>query len=295
MQMLEEDFITRAAASAEAGLFAVFGHPVAHSLSPRIHAAFSRQLGIALDYRAIEAGSGEFADALATFARQGGRGANVTLPLKQQAAKLCTSLSARARAADSVNTLVRQGDGWHGDSTDGAGLIRDITGRHRLFARGRRTLLLGAGGAARAVAFTLMDNGISELTIANRTPERADALADALGRPALVNTRYWDDLGNWGGFDLIINATSAGHEAAPLNLPASVVAARAICYDLSYGKASFNFLAWARSVGAEHALDGLGMLVEQAAESFEIWHGQRPDTDPIYAELRAYVPGDAND
>jgi shikimate dehydrogenase len=295
MQMIEEESASLTSAQGGPGLCAVFGQPIAHSLSPRIHAAFSRQLSIPLDYRPIEASAEEFVGALAAFAERGGRGANVTLPLKQHAARLCLSISERARLADSVNTLVRRGEGWHGESTDGAGLIRDITGRHRLYVRGRRTLLLGAGGAARAVAFALLDAGISELTIANRTSEHADTLADAIGQPERVHTRYWNDLGNWGGFDFVVNATSAGHSNAPLGLPASLLAARAICYDLSYGKASFGFLAWARSVGAEHALDGLGMLVEQAAEAFEIWHGHRPETDAIYAELRTYLPGDSED
>lgn len=295
MQMIRDEPGILAAAKGGPGLYAVFGQPIAHSLSPRIHAAFSRQLSIPLDYRPIESSAEDFVGALAAFAERGGRGANVTLPLKQHAARLCLSISERARQADSVNTLVRHGEAWHGESTDGAGLIRDITGRHRLYVRGRRTLLLGAGGAARAVAFALMDAGVSELTISNRTPEHADALADAIGNPELVNTRYWNDLGNWGGFDLVINATSAGHSDASLALPSSLLASRAICYDLSYGKPAFGFLAWARSVGAESAIDGLGMLVEQAAEAFEIWHGQRPETDPIYAELRAYLPGDSED
>lgn len=277
--------------------FAVFGQPIAHSLSPRIHAAFAHGLGIALEYRAIEASMESFVIDLSRFGAEGGNGANVTLPLKQQAASLCLTLSERAQRANSVNTLVRHGEGWHGDTTDGAGLVRDLTARHELDVRERRTLLLGAGGAARGVAYALLDAGIGELTIANRTPERADALADAIGEPERVNTRYWDDLGEWGAFDLVINATAAGHSAtaSPLKLPASLVAPRAICYDLSYGTAAFGFLAWARSVGATHALDGLGMLVEQAAESFQICNGERPDTQAVYAELRAYVPGDAED
>ncbi|MBL0162398.1 MAG: shikimate dehydrogenase [Xanthomonadales bacterium] len=295
MQIIEEKSADLIDTQGGPGRYAVFGKPIAHSLSPRIHAAFSRQLSIPLEYQAIEASAEEFVGALATFAAAGGRGANVTLPLKQHAARLCLSVSERARQADSVNTLVRRGEGWHGESTDGAGLVRDITGRHGLYVRGRRTLLLGAGGAARAVAFALLDAGVSELTISNRTPEHADTLADAIGQPERVQTRYWTDLGNWGGFDLVINATSAGHSNQSLGLPASLLAARAICYDLSYGKASFGFLAWARSVGAEHAIDGLGMLVEQAAEAFDIWHGQRPETDAIFAELRAYLPGDAED
>ena len=275
--------------------FAVFGQPIAHSLSPRIHAAFARQAGIELEYRAIEASLDSFVAELARFADQGGRGANVTLPLKQHAARLCLELSERARRADSVNTLVRHGHGWHGDSTDGAGLVRDITGRHGLDLRERRTVLLGAGGAARAVAFALLDAGIGEMVIANRTPERADALADAIGQPQRVVTRYWNDLGDWGGFDLVVNATAAGHGDTGLRLPSSLLAPRALCYDLSYGKAAIGFLAWARSAGAENAIDGLGMLVEQAAESFALWHGQRPDTTAVYADLRAYVPGDAED
>ena len=275
--------------------FAVFGQPIAHSLSPRIHAAFARALSIPLDYRAIEASVDTFVVELARFAADGGLGANFTLPLKPHAAQLCLDLSTRARRANSVNTLVRHGEGWHGDTTDGAGLLRDLTGRHQLDVRERRTLLLGAGGAARGVAFALLDAGIAELTIANRTPERADALADAIGMPERVHTRYWNDLGEWGSFDLVVNATAAGHGGAALQLPSSLLSSRTLCYDLSYGKAAFGFLAWARSVGAGHAIDGLGMLVEQAAEAFELWHGERPDTSAIHGELRAYVPGDAED
>ncbi len=282
-------------ASTEPLSFAIFGQPITHSLSPRIHAAFARQSGIHLEYRAIEASAESFVVELARFASAGGRGANVTLPLKTLAARLCMSLGERARRADSVNTLVRAGAGWHGESTDGIGLVRDITARHQLDLRERRTLLLGAGGAARAAAFALIDAGIAELTIANRTPERADALADAIGTPERVHTRYWDDLGQWGAFDLVVNATSAGHGNRGLHLPRSLVGPRTLCYDLSYGKAAIGFLAWARSAGAQAALDGLGMLVEQAAEAFALWHGQRPDTEAVHAELRKYVPGDAED
>jgi shikimate dehydrogenase len=295
MKLVDDDFAPLAA-SPRIAQYAVFGHPVAHSLSPRIHASFARQLSIALEYRAIDAPPEHLATSLAEFFEAGGDGANITLPHKQSVAKLCHSLSDRARRADSVNTLIRRGDGWHGDTTDGAGLIRDITGRYQLDLRGRRTLLLGAGGAARAAAFALLDAGVAELVISNRTAERADALADAIGLPERVRTRYWADLGNWGAFELVVNATSAGHqEDASLDLPSSLLAPRALCYDLSYGKAAFGFLAWARSAGAGNAIDGLGMLVEQAAEAFELWHGRRPETDAIYDELRSYVPGNAGD
>jgi shikimate dehydrogenase len=266
--------------------FAVFGHPVAHSLSPRIHAAFARQAGIALDYVAIDAAPEAFADALQRFAADGGNGANVTLPLKEIAFALCTTNSARALRAGAVNTLVRDGDGWRGDNTDGSGLLRDLGDRHGIDLRERRTLLLGAGGAARGVAPALVDAGIGELFIVNRDTARADALVDALGQPGRVHSRYYDDLRGLGEFDLIINATSAARGSGLPSLPTGLVGRRTACVDLSYGEAAIPFLAWARSAGAHDAIDGLGMLVEQAAESFALWHGVRPDTDGIHAALR---------
>ena len=268
--------------------YAVFGHPVAHSLSPRIHAAFGRQAGIAVDYRAIDVLPGDFAEALAEFAAHGGAGANVTLPLKQAAFDLCEDVTERARRAGAINTLVRNGDTWHGDNTDGAGLVRDLTGRQGLDLRARRTLLLGAGGGARGVAPALLDAGIGELFVVNRTPERADALADALGQPGRVHPRYLDDLAALGEFDLILNATSATREGQLPPLPRSLVGRRCAAVDLSYGEAAIAFLAWARAAGCHDAVDGLGMLVEQAAESFARWHGVRPETDAVYADLRAH-------
>ena len=265
--------------------YAVFGHPVAHSLSPRIHAAFGKQTGIALEYAAIDAAPENFAAAVAAFAQDGGRGANVTLPHKQAAAGLCASLSERARRAGAVNTLVRLDDGWSGDNTDGAGLIRDLTARHGLDLRGRRTLLLGAGGAARGVAPALLDAGIGDLYIVNRDPKKADALADLLGQPGRVHPRYFDDLARHGSFDLIVNATSAARSGGMPDLPTALIDSRTACVDLSYGEAAIPFLAWARAARAHNAIDGLGMLVEQAAESFQLWHGVRPDTDPVHAEL----------
>jgi shikimate dehydrogenase len=265
--------------------YAVFGHPVAHSLSPRIHAAFGKQAGIALDYASIDAPPEGFTDALAAFAAHGGAGANVTLPHKEAAFALCAQVSDRARRAGAVNTLIRAGDGWAGDNTDGLGLVRDLTDRHGLDLRSRKTLLIGAGGAARGVAPALLEAGIGELYIVNRNPARADALVDALGEPGRVHSRYWDDLANLGAFDFIVNATSAGREESQLKLPFSIVAPRALAVDLSYGEAAIPFLAWARAAGATHAIDGLGMLVEQAAESFLLWHGVRPDTRKVFAEL----------
>ena len=264
--------------------FALIGHPVSHSLSPRIHAAFARQAGVPMDYVAID--TEDFARALHEFAQAGGTGANVTLPYKQQAATACSELTARARRAGAVNTLVRHGDAWRGDNTDGAGLVRDLTGRHRLDLRGRRTLLLGAGGGGRGVAPALLDAGIGDLFIVNRNSERADALADTLGEPGRVHPRYFSDLPALGEFDLILNATSAAREQGLPTLPMSLVGRRTTAVDLSYGEAAIAFLSWARAAGCHDAIDGLGMLVEQAAESFHAWHGAHPETDAIYAELR---------
>jgi len=268
--------------------YAVFGHPVAHSLSPRIHALFAKQAGLVISYEAIDAAPGEFSAAVAQFSATGGQGANITLPHKEAALALCEQLSARARSAGAVNTLIRSAHGWTGDNTDGAGLVRDLTERNALDLRGRRTLLLGAGGAAHGVAPALLDAGIGDLYIVNRHPEKADALADRLGQPGRVHSRYWNDLATLGAFDFIINATSAGREQNAVVLPFGIVTPRTLAVDLSYGEAAIGFLAWARGAHCAQAIDGLGMLVEQAAESFLCWHGLRPETDSVYAELSSH-------
>ena len=270
-----------------AARYAVFGQPIAHSQSPRIHAAFARAQGIALDYRAIDASPQDFAAALEAFAADGGVGANVTLPHKEAAFALCATTTSRAQRAGAVNTLLRKGERWHGDNTDGIGLVRDLTGRHGLDLRGRRVLLLGAGGAARGVAPALLDAGILELVVVNRSPERADALADAMNEPGRAISAYWDALRELGDFELVINATSAGRgEGGAFQLPLSLVNSLTTAVDLNYGEAAIAFLAWARAASCRNSFDGLGMLVEQAAESFQLWHGVRPDTNEVYAELR---------
>jgi len=271
--------------------FAVFGHPISHSLSPLIHQAFAQQFGIALDYRAIDAPADTFAAAVKQFFEQeGGRGANVTLPHKAAAYALANERTEAATHVGTANVLTRQADGrLVAHNTDGAGLVRDLTDRHGLDLRGHDALLLGAGGAARAVAWSLFEAGAQTLTIVNRSPQAADVVADAIGEPARVHTRYWEDLGSIGSFDLIVNATSAGTLGQSLTLPFALAGARAVCYDLGYGKSAFGFLAWARAAGALHAYDGLGMLVEQAADAFELWHHKRPDTEPVYQHLKAHI------
>ncbi|WP_243040524.1 shikimate dehydrogenase [Dyella sedimenti] len=270
-----------------AGQFAVFGHPIGHSLSPQIHQAFAHQFGLELGYRTIDAAPEAFEAAVRAFFAEGGRGANVTLPHKAAALALADESSEAARRAGAANVLTAlPGGRLAAHNTDGDGMVRDIAERHSVDLRGHTALLLGAGGAAHGVAWALLDAGVRTLTIVNRTPESADALADAIGDPARAHTRYWEDLAELGAFDLIVNATSAGVLGKSLDLPFAIVGNRALCYDLSYGQAAMDFLAWARTAGARFAFDGLGMLVETAADAFELWHGQRPDTDPVYARLR---------
>ena len=267
--------------------FAVFGHPISHSLSPQIHRAFAQQFGIELDYRAIDAAPDDFAAAVQRFFGDGGRGANVTLPHKAAAFALANRHSEAATRVGSANVLTRLADGGlAAHNTDGDGLVRDLTERHDVDLRGHTALLLGAGGAARGVAWNLLDAGVDTLTIVNRSPNAADELADAIGVPARAHTRYWEDLADIGSYDLIVNATSAGVLGAALQLPFSLIGARALCYDLSYGAAAGSFLAWAQASGARYAFDGLGMLLETAADAFELWHGQRPDTESVYQLLR---------
>lgn len=272
-----------------AARYAVIGHPVAHSLSPRIHQAFARQTGVALDYQRIDCPPEQLGDQVAAFATSGGSGLNVTLPHKRAAYELCTELGPTAQRCGVVNTMTRIDGGWRGHNTDGSGLVRDLTERRRQDLRGRKVLLIGAGGVAHGVAPALLDAGVSALFIVNRTDARTDALADLLADPARVHPRYFADVADLGPFDLVINATSMGHEGlagAPLQLPGGMLTPRTDVVDLSYGRAAVGFLAWARAAGADRLFDGLGMLVEQAADSFGIWHGKRPDTDEVFEALR---------
>jgi shikimate dehydrogenase len=266
--------------------YAVFGHPISHSLSPAIHRLFGEQCGIAVEYVAIDAAPENFADAVHRFLATA-HGANVTLPHKAAAFALADERSATATRAGSANMLTRRPDGrLVAHNSDGAGLVRDLIERQRCVLHGRRVLLLGAGGAARGVAWDLLDAGVEELTIANRTADTAAALAGALG-VTRARARYWEDLADLGSFDLIVHATSAGVLGQPLPLPRALVNPQTVGYDLSYGNGAQDFLRWVREAGAKAACDGLGMLVEQAADAFALWHGPRPLTDPVYANVRA--------
>lgn len=265
--------------------YAVIGNPVAHSKSPWIHAEFARQTRQALDYGRIEAPLDGFARVLDEFRAAGGRGANVTLPFKDQAYLYCRdSVTDRAREVGVVNTLVFKDGGAGGeilgDNTDGVGLLRDLTVNLGRVIAGARVLLMGAGGAAQGVLAPLLAARPQRLVVANRTADKARALAQRYA--AAKGVGYPDLRGEQ--FDLLINATSAGLADAAPPLPAGVFAPGALAYDMVYGRDT-PFLALARAAGAA-AQDGSGMLVEQAAESFLVWRGLRPDTAPVLAALR---------
>jgi shikimate dehydrogenase len=261
--------------------YAVFGHPIAHSKSPLIHAAFARQTGQDMTYQAILAPLDGFTDSVAAFAAAGGRGANVTVPFKEAACKLAERLSSRAQRAGAVNTLRFDADGMLGDNTDGAGLVADLTRNLRCALAGKRILLLGAGGAARGVVEPLLDQSPAEFVIANRTVRRAQDLADLFDR----GTRAcgFDEVDT--PFDVVVNATAASLAGELPPLSPRIFTAHTLAYDMMYGSDT-PFLAFARRHGAATA-DGLGMLVEQAAAAFYLWRGVRPDTAPVIASLRA--------
>lgn len=260
--------------------YAVFGHPIAHSKSPAIHAAFARQTGHDLTYEARLAPLDGFAEAIAAFRDAGGRGANVTVPFKEEAYRLASRRTPRAQAAGAVNTLLFEADGLLGDNTDGAGLVRDLVSNLGVRLEGATVLLLGAGGAARGVIAPLVEAGVAKLVIANRTADKAHALAGRFGAP--VEGQALDSVHD--AFDVVVNATSASLGGQALPLDESVFAARTLAYDMMYGQDT-AFLAQARARGARTA-DGLGMLVEQAAEAFFVWRGVRPETAPVIASLR---------
>jgi shikimate dehydrogenase len=264
--------------------YAIIGNPIAHSRSPEIHAAFARQTGEDLQYERLLAPLDGFAAALAAFRAGGGRGLNVTLPFKGEAYRLATQATVRAREAEAANTLRFDAAGVYGDSTDGVGLVRDLAANLAISIAGRRVLLVGAGGAARSVIAALLEAGPKELVVVNRTVERAAALeAQFAGR---VRGAGYATLPRH-GFDLVINASSAGLAGEAPPLPGSAFAPGAAAYDMVYGKGETPFLRLARRSGATRLADGLGMLVEQAAESFFVWRGVRPATAPVLAMLRA--------
>lgn len=272
--------------------YAVFGNPIGHSRSPRIHALFAAQTWQDIRYEAILAPTDGFAEAVNAFIASGegrARGANVTVPFKEEAFRLATRRSARAEAAGAVNTLSFEADNIIGDNTDGAGLVRDLKHTLGCDPAGLRILLLGAGGAARGVILPLLLENPAELVIANRTEATAARLALEFSRlPACAVAVKPEGSGfpdlDGRQFDLVINATSTGLSGAVLPTPSSIFAPRCVAYEMVYGRET-PFMLQAGAAGARVA-DGLGMLVEQAAEAFFVWRGVRPDTAPVMAALK---------
>lgn len=273
--------------------YAVIGFPVHHSRSPFIHERFAKQTGQLMSYGRIESPSGSFEADARTFFEQGGRGLNVTLPHKQPAAVLSDDLTPRAQTAGAVNTLIVQPNGrLLGDNTDGPGLARDLLNNLGVTIAGRRVLLIGAGGAARGVLAPLLGLRPAELVIANRTADRARELAAAFQRLGECRGCGFDQL-TGGPYDLIINATSASLTGEAPQVPPGMAGARSFCYDMVYANEDTSFIRWAQAQGAARMAMGLGMLVEQAAESFHAWRGVRPDTASVLAALKAEIEREA--
>lgn len=267
--------------------YAVLGNPVAHSKSPWIHARFASQTGQAISYTRMLVEIGGFAEAMTGFWRGGGRGANVTVPFKEEAWRWVGRRSDRAERAGAVNTVVLQKNGQSlGDNTDGVGLVRDLALNHGVGLEGLRVLILGAGGAARGVLAPLMAENPASLAVANRTVAKGNALAREFAALGDIEATGFADLSG-SQFDLIINATAAGLSGEVPPLQPQILAPEACCYDMVYGDRPTAFVQWGLAHGAAKSLDGLGMLVEQAAESFLVWRGVRPDTQAVIAALRA--------
>ncbi len=264
--------------------YCVFGNPIGHSKSPLIQSAFARQTGQDMEYTAVLAPVDGFADMVDEFIASGGRGANVTVPFKQEAFQLVTRLTPRAELAGASNTLIFTGDEVVGDNTDGVGLLRDITINLRYPVAGKRILILGAGGAARGVVGPLLEAGAISVTVANRTVPRAKSLSEHFAHLGDVIGCGYDELAGH-SFDIVINATSASLTGTMPPLPDGIFAPGSLAYKMMYGLGDTPFRAFARSQGAAVISEGLGMLVEQAAESFYVWRGVRPDCAPVMAML----------
>jgi len=269
--------------------YCVVGNPIEHSLSPQIHQAFAAETGEVMTYEKVRVEQTGFADFLKDFVDSGGKGLNITVPFKVEAFKAATQLNELAEIANAVNTLSIEGEDITGFNTDGLGFIRDLSYRHGFQLAGKSVLILGAGGACRGIMEPLLRTNPAKVTIANRTLANAQALCElfsdrrAYDSPSCVDISELAET-DAGTYDLVVNSTSLGLLADGITLPANLVK-RAFCYDMSYGDKA-AFARWAKNHGALISVDGLGMLVEQAAESFNIWRKVMPSTDEIYQSLR---------
>ncbi len=265
---------------------ALFGRPIKSSLSPPIHRMFADQFGLDIEFQRIETGADGFPEALENFRLGGGTGCNVTLPLKREAWQLSADSSAEVRQAQAANTLIYQpSSGWFAHNTDGAGLVADLTGNHRVDLEGQRLLVLGAGGAAAGILGSLLAGKPRQVVLVNRNLERAGILAKRFDPLAGIDVTSWMDLPGMGSFDLVINATSLGHQGEAPPLQPSIFTEGSVCYDLNYYKASRPLKRLCENMGQTY-IDGLGMLVEQAAKSFSIWTGKHPDSRVVIEAFR---------
>jgi shikimate dehydrogenase len=272
--------------------YAVFGYPIKHSLSPVIHQAFAESLGHHLIYEKKEIAIADFPEAVASFFASGGRGLNVTLPFKEVAFNLAKKLSVRAERAGAVNTLCLAASGeLYGDNTDGSGLVRDLCVNHQQSLKNKNIFILGAGGAVRGILEPILLEAPKHVFIYNRTREKASSLVDFFGshfsQISLVEAEQLADFCRNNTVDYLINGTSMGVVTEEVTLPFSVLPTDLFCYDLVYSRSQTGFLKACQSMGAEKGCDGLGMLVEQAAEAFLLWRGVRPETQPVIEQLRA--------
>ena len=267
--------------------YAVFGHPISHSQSPRIHRLFAEQTGQQLTYSAEDVTPETFETSVNTFIRTGGRGLNCTVPLKELAFRRADILSIRAQRSKAVNTLALLPDGGlYGENTDGAGLARDLTRNLGIELTGQRILILGAGGATRGILEPLLQLKPLRLDIANRTPDKAVKLANEFADLGPITGGGFHAFAG-ASYDIILNATAASLTGELPDLPPGILAQDGACYDLAYGQQPTAFVRWGQEQGARLSVDGIGMLVEQAAEAFLLWRGIRPDTAPVLAALNA--------
>lgn len=265
--------------------YGVMGYPVSHSRSPVIHRLFAQQTGQKLQYELLEVAPDKLEWAVRQFGRTGGKGLNITVPHKREVVRLVDEMSEQAALAGAVNTLIFSDDGIVGDNTDGVGLMRDLTINQHLAIEGANVLILGAGGATRGIVGPLLEAEPGSIVIANRTFAKARSLADEFSVQGPVNACRFEDIRSLPVYDLVINATSAGVRGEKPPYPAAAIHPQTVCYDLSYALSATPFSRWAAKLGAARAVMGWGMLVEQAAESFYLWRGVRPDTAPVLRQL----------
>jgi len=270
--------------------YAVFGNPISHSKSPQIHEEFARQTGQQLEYTAVAAPLDGFSETVQQFLAGDGRGLNVTIPFKEQAWELAAKRSERAELAGAVNTLLLKDGELYGENTDGVGLVTDLTDNYGARIQGARVLVLGAGGAVRGVLQPILAQQPAAVVVANRTEAKAEQLAELFADHGNISGCGFPDLAGQ-SFDLIINGTAASLQGEVPPLPEAVLAANGWCYDMMYSAEPTAFCQWAKDHSAEKVMDGLGMLVEQAAESFRIWRGVKPETAPVIAQLRQQLTG----